>query len=439
MKWLQALPLALATLAADDNWPQFRGPGASGVGGGSPPVEWNGEKGRSIRWKTEIPGLGFSSPVIWRDRIFLTTAVSAKGVYELKLGLYGNIQPVNDEGSQTFSVYCLDRKSGKVLWKRDVASREPKVKRHPKSTHANPSAATDGRYVTVFFGSEGLYTFDVNGKLLWQKDFGTLDAGFFMVPAAQWGFSSSPVIHNGVIIIQADVQKDSFLAAFDAATGKELWRTARADVPTFGTPAVASYTDGGAKGLQVAVNGFKHIGGYDFKTGKELWRMRGTGDIPVPTPVSLGNLIVFTSAHGPGRPIYAVRTDAAGDLNENRAGLAWSQERAGNYMQTPVLHDGLAYFCFDNGVLTVFQLATGERIYQQRLGEGKSGFSSSPVLAGGRLYVTNEEGRTYVVAAGREYKLLAENELGEQVMASPALSENTLYLRGRRHLFAIGK
>ena len=438
---LTAIFVTAAIAAAADsgsNWPQFRGPDGSGIGNGAPPVQWDGEKGDHVLWKTEIRGLGHSSPVVWGERIFVTSAVPAAGEATLKVGLYGDIKPVEGEGPQTFNVYCLDRKSGKILWQRAAASGQPKIKRHPKSTHANPTPATDGKTLIVSFGSEGLFAFDFNGKQLWKKDFGVLDSGFYMVPDAQWGFASSPVIHDGKIVIQADVQKNSFLAALDAATGKELWRTPRGDVPTFGTPAVVPYTAEGANGLQVVVNGWKQIGGYDLATGKELWRMKGGGDIPVPTPVFMDGLIIITSAHGSERPIYAIRTDAAGELTPGSNAIAWTQQRAGNYMQTPLLHGGLGYFCFDNGVLSVYQLSSGERLYQQRLGAGSSGFSSSPVMAGDHLYVTNEEGHTFVLAPGRDYKLLAQNELGETVMATPAIADGVLYFRGRKHLFAVG-
>ncbi|HET8549406.1 MAG TPA: PQQ-binding-like beta-propeller repeat protein [Bryobacteraceae bacterium] len=429
---------ALCAMAAEPRWPQFRGPDASGIGTGTPPLEWSGESGKNVLWKTEIPGLGHSSPVIWGDRIFLTSAVPESGDASLKVGLYGDITPVESEGVHAFNLYCIDRKTGKIVWQRTAARAKPEIKRHPKSTHANPTPATDGKHVVAFFGSDGLFTYDMNGKLLWQKDFGLLDAGFFMLPGAQWGFASSPVIREGKLIILADVQKDSFLAAFDVDTGRQLWRTARNDVPTWGTPAVAPYTAGGAKREQIVVNGWKHIGGYDFATGKELWKMEGGGDIPVPTPVYQDGVIVITNAHGLGRPVYAVRTDAEGDITKSKAGIVWSQDRSGNYMQTPLLLGGLAYLCFDNGVLTVFDLKSGERQYQQRLGAGTSGYSSSPVTAGDRLYITNEEGKTFVLATGREYKLLAENELGETVMATPAIADGVLYIRGRKHLFAIG-
>ncbi len=432
------LLVAAASFAADANWPQFRGPASSGVGTGSPPAEWNVEAGKNIRWKTEIGGLGYSSPVIWGDKIFLTSSVPAAGESMQKLGLYGDIKPVEGEGTQSFEVYCLERKSGKILWQRTATSGSPKIKRHPKSTHANPTPATDGKHLVVFFGSEGLYTYDLNGKLLWKQDLGLLDSGFYMVPDAQWGFASSPIIHGGKVLIQADVQKNSFLAAFDVNTGKELWRTARKDVPTFSTPAIAPYTAAGPKGQQIVVNGWKQIAGYDPATGKELWTMTGGGDIPVPTPVSLDGLIIVTNAHGKGRPIFAIKTDAAGDITGNTAALAWKQDNSGNYMETPLLTNGVGYFCLDNGVFTAYQLRTGEKLYQQRLGGGTTGFTSSPVAADGRLYLTNEDGHTYVLALGNEYKLLAENDLGETVMATPAISDGVLYVRGRKHLFAIG-
>ncbi|MSV29852.1 MAG: pyrrolo-quinoline quinone [Bryobacterales bacterium] len=438
MKLASLLLASTSLFAAESNWPQFRGAGANSLGTGAPPVKWNGETGENILWKADVPGLGHSSPVIWGDRIFVSTSISADGgAASLKLGLYGDIKPVEGEGKQSFDVLCFERKSGKLLWQRTAASGVPKVKRHTKSTHANPTPATDGKHLVVSFGSEGLYTYDLNGKLLWKKDLGILDAGFFRVPSAQWGYASSPVIHGDMVIVLADVQKDSFLAAFDIKTGKEMWRTARGDVPTFGTPAVGPHAAGGTTGLQVVVNGWKHTGGYDLKTGKELWRLNGGGDIPTPTPVFDGGVVVVTSAHGSDRPIFAIRTDAAGDITGRKEAMAWAQERAGNYMQTPLIADGIGYFCMDNGILSVFQMATGEKLYQQRLGGGVSGFSGSPVAAGGRLYITNEDGHSYVIEQGGAYKLVAENDLGETVMSTAAILDGVIYARGRSHLFAI--
>ena len=277
---------AIGAMAADSNWPQFRGPDASGVGAGSPPTEWNVETGKNVLWSVEIPGLGHSSPVIWGDRIFLTSAVSEAGEAKLKTGLYGDIGSVPDEGAQKFTVYCIDRKTGKIVWQQVATAGIPKIKRHPKSTHASPTPATDGKHLVVSFGSEGLYVYDLKGKLEWKKDLGVLDSGFYMVPDAQWGFASSPIIHDGVVIVQADVQKNSFLAAFDIANGKELWRTPRKDAPTFGSPAVVPYTGAGASGLQVVVNGWNaEIAGYDFQDRKGIVDAERRRRCPLPAPV----------------------------------------------------------------------------------------------------------------------------------------------------------
>ena len=281
------------------NWPAFRGLKAAGTADGyDTPAFWDVEKNTNILWKAAIPGLGHSSPIVWENRIYLTTAISGLEDPELKVGLYGSIQPVEDDTVHKFNVYCLDKQTGKVLWERTAHEGIPEVKRHPKATHANSTPATDGEHLVAFFGSEGIFCYDMDGKLLWKKDFGLLESSFFMVPTAQWGFASSPAIHKGVVVVQVDVLKDSFLAALDIKTGKEIWRTTRSDVPTWSTPTIHE----GKGKTQVIVNGFKHIGGYDFKTGQELWKLGGGGDIPVPTPVVSGDLVFINGAHGKMSP-----------------------------------------------------------------------------------------------------------------------------------------
>ena len=440
--------LSVSTLGAGEaagggmdaaHWPQFRGPLARGIADGKPlPVTWGGKEGANVAWRTPIPGLGHSSPAIWGDRLFVTTAISEADTAGIRTGLYGDIAPVDDESSHRFELWCLDRRSGEVLWKRLAYEGAPRVKRHTKSTHANPTPAVDGQRVVVSFGSEGLYAYDLDGELLWKKDLGLLDSGFYTVPAAQWGFGSSPVLHDGRVIVQADVQKNSFLAAFDAATGNQLWRTARDEVPTWSTPTVH---EGGGR-TQVIVNGFKHIGGYDFATGRELWRMKGTGDIPVPTPYVVDERIFLTSSHGFGSPIYVIKTSAEGSIERDDAGnhphLAWSKPRGGSYMPTTVVYEGLLYVCRDNGALTVYDAATGEPRDQKRLGGGSAGFVAAGVAGDGKIYFTDEDGVTHVVKAGRKITVLAENELGEVVLASPAIADGTIYFRTRDHVVAIG-
>jgi outer membrane protein assembly factor BamB len=422
------------------NWPAFRGTQASGVlEGHALPERWDAGKGESVRWKTAIPGLGHSSPVIWGDRVFVTTAVR-EGDAELKVGLYGDIGSVTESLDHRWMLYCLDKKTGAILWERAVHQGVPIMKRHPKSSHANSTPATDGKHIVTFFGSEGLFCHDFEGNLLWRKDFGPLDSGYFLSPTAQWGFASSPVIHGNVVLVQCDVQTNSFLAALDLRDGTELWRTSREEVPTWSTPTVHA----GPGRAQVILNGYKHIGAYDLKNGAELWKLRGGGDIPVPTPIIGHGLVFIMNAHGKMAPIYAIRLDAAGDISledgasENK-GVAWSKTRGGNYMQTPILYGEYLYACSDSGILACYDARTGEQFFRERLGKGGSGYTASPVGGDGKLYYTSEQGTVFVVKPGREFNVIATNEMGELCMATPAISEGTLFFRTRNHLVAIGK
>lgn len=432
----------LQSASADEaRWPSFRGTSAQGVAEGHPlPEKWNVEKAEGVVWKTNLPGLGLSSPVLWGDRLFLTTAVREGKDEELKVGLYGDIAAIKEDVPQSWRVLCLDRNTGKVLWDREAHKGVPKVKRHAKSSHANSTAATDGKHVVAFFGSEGLYCYDMNGELKWKKDFGLLDSGFYMVPDAQWGFGSSPVIHEDRVIIQCDVQKGSFLAALDIKDGKEIWRTPRDEVPTWSSPTIHREGDQ----TQIIVNGYKHIGGYDFANGKELWKLVGGGDIPVPTPVVRDGVAFITNAHGFMSPIYAIRTSARGTLPKPGGAtpsehLAWFEPSSGNYMQTPILYGDYLYMCRDNGVLSCYEAKSGKRMYRERLGDGSTGFTASAVAGDGKLYFTSEEGDVFVVKAGPTFGLLATNPLAEYCMATPAIASGRLYFRTQRHVVCIGQ
>ena len=369
--------------------------------------------------------------------MFLTTAVKkGEGEQELKVGLYGDIFPVKDESEYTFELHCLDKNTGDELWSRVCWEGVPAVKRHPKGSHAAPSPATDGERVLAFFGGEGLYAYDMDGNPIWEVDLGPMDSGFFMMPAAQWGFSSSPILHEGMAIVQCDQQKGSFLAALDANTGEEIWRTEREEVPTWSTPTVLVTEDRS----QVVCNGFKHAGGYDLETGKELWNLGGGGDIPVPTPICVGDMIFLTNAHGGKAPIWAIEASAEGEIqlsDKEPEGMAWSKSRRGNYMQTPLAFGESIYFCSDAGIMSAFDVFTGEQKYRERLGDGRTGFTSSPVAANGNLYYASEEGDVHVVR-GEDFKLISVNSLGEECMATPAISEGVLYYRTRSNVIAIG-
>lgn len=432
------IPLALTLASNAADWPQFRGLQASGVDTGKAlPTAWNVETGQNVRWQTPVPGLGHASPIIAGDRIYVATAVGP-GDAELRVGLYGDIQPLTEDSPHQWRLLAIERATGKLLW--NVLGHEavPRVKRHPKATHCNSTPATDGKHIVTIFGSEGLFCFDPDGKLLWKKDLGPMDSGFFSVPSAQWGFASSPIIHDGKVIVLCDVQTNSFLAAFDLPTGNELWRTTRADVPTWSCPTIVETV--GRK--QIVVNGWHHSGGYNFGDGKELWRLQGGGDIPVPTPIFANGLIYLTSAHGKLRPLRAVRPDATGDITHSapdgtNAAIVWVHPRQGNYMQSPIAVGNWVYGCTDGGVLTCFDARSGKIIYSERLGVTQ-GYTASPVSDGRHLYFAGETGRTIVVPVGEKFSVAATNDLGEICLATPAIADGTIFFRTQKKLIAIG-
>ena len=424
-----------------ENWPSFRGIRASGIAGGQDiPLNWNAEKGINIMWKIKIPGLGHSSPVVWKDRVFITTAVGKDEEPFLKVGRYGESPDNPEKFTHHFNVYCIDKNSGKIVWKKTAYRGIPKVKRHIKSSHANSTIAADGKHVVAFFGSEGVYCYNMEGKLLWKKDLGYLDAGAFDAPGIQWGFGSSPIIYKEKLIVLCDVNNQSFIAAFNVATGKEIWRTLRDEVPTWGTPTVHEAKDR----VQVIVNGYKHIGSYDVETGKGLWRLSGGGDVPVPTPVVAHDLVFITNAHGRLNPIYAIKLNAHGDISlakgeKSNEYVSWYKPRRGVYQSTPIVYGDYLYLVSGSGVLTCYKAKTGEQVYRERITGRRSAYTASPVAADGRLYFSDEYGNIQVIKAGPKYEHLAANKMGESCLASPAISGGMLFIRTNRHLFGIGK
>ena len=436
----RAPKLPVAAPAAG-SWPSFRGAGATGVADGQDlPDTWNAATGDGILWRTPIPGLAHSSPVVWGDRIFVTSAVSSRGNATFKPGLYGDGDASEDRSRHKWMVYAIDKRTGKVVWERAAAEEEPRNKRHIKSTYASASPATDGRIVVAWFGSQGVFAFDVNGNPVWKVDVGRVDIGAYDIPSYEWGPASSPIIWKDFVFIQCDTQADSFMLALDAQTGKTIWKTDRQELPSWGTPTVITT----AGGDELVTNASNYIRAYDPRTGKELWRLGGSSKITAPTPFLASSLVIVASGRAPERPLFAVRPGARGDLTlpkdqSSNSGVAWSKQGRGSYMPTPLVYDGILYVLANNGVFDAYEIETGKEIYRQRLEPVGSGFSASPVAADGRIYVTSEDGDIIVIAAGREFKKLGSSAIGELVMATPALSDRAMYVRGVSTLFAIGK
>lgn len=424
------------------NWPSFRGPGASGVAEGrATPVKWDTEKSVGVVWKTAIPGLAHSSPVVWGNTVFITTAVTSAAKDETRFGLYGDVAPVKDDPSHTWKVYALDKATGKVLWERTAHAGLPKVKRHPKSTHADSTPATDGKHVVALFGSNGLFAYDVKGKLLWKQDLGVLDSGWFYDPDYQWEHGSSPVIYKNLVIVQADVQKDSFIAAYDLKTGKQVWKTMReGELSGWSSPTVYE----GKTRAELITSGAKAVRGYDPLTGKELWRLGPMSEIATPTPFVAHDLIYVTTGYAPIQPIYAIRPGASGDISlkdgkESSDFVAWSKQRGGPYMPTPLVYGEHLYTVSNQGVVIAYNAKTGERIYQQRIADKGGAFTASPVASGGKIYLSSEDGEIFVFKAGAKHELLATNPMGEVLMATPAISDGMLIVRGVKHVFGVAE
>ena len=427
--------LLAASPAAAQNWPSFRGPDGNGVAAAAatPPDSWDVSSSRNIAWQTAVPGLAHSSPIVWGDRIYVTTAVASAGKAGVKTGAAG-IDSADDMVAHSWRLIAVDRRTGNVAWDREVHKGLPRMKRHIKASHASATPATNGQVIVALLGSEGLFCFDMNGGLKWRQDLGVMDVGLVDDPTYQWGPASSPTIYESLVIVQNDRHKDSYVAAFDLATGKEVWRAAHDEYPSWATPAIAR----GATRTEVVTNGGKYIRGLDVKTGRELWRLSDDNtQVKVPTPIVSGNTVIVTGGYpGGGRPIYAIRLGGSGELRTS--GLAWRAERGSPYTSTPILYEGILYACTDNGILSAYDPANGERIYQQRVGRGGSGFSASPIAAAGRLYLASEDGDVFVVRAGRKYELLATNRMGEVLMATPAVAGNMLIVRTQTQLVGIG-
>ena len=436
--------LALGTVALglapeQSTWFYWRGPSTDGMAVGDAPLHWGDNQ--NIKWKTDIPGRGMSSPVIWGDQIFLTTAVktdaaasrapaeppAAAGASAGAMRGFGLSTP-GPQPEHKFVVMSLDRKTGKILWERTAATATPHEGHHPQyGSFASNSPVTDGRNVYAFFGSRGMFCYDLKGNLVWQKDFGVQ-----MKMRMAFGEGMGPVISGDRLILVFDYEGDSFMAVLDKSTGKEIWRVSREERSNWSAPLVVEYK--GQKQIVVAAS--NKVRSYDFNTGKVIWECGGLGANTIPHPVRQDDLILVMSGYQNPK-LMAIRLGREGDLTGTDA-IVWSQTRGNSYTPSPVLHDNKLYVLTDNGMISCYNAKTGEPYYhQQRLPKSYS-FKSSPVGANGKLYLASENDDIIVLRMGEKYEVLATNTLTDQMfVATPAIMDGEIFLRGQNRLFCI--
>jgi outer membrane protein assembly factor BamB len=435
--------LTLAILAsflfgvfADDRWPQFRGPQSTGVVEDPQlPDKWSATE--NVAWKTDIPGLGWSSPIVWGDRIFVTSVISAAEIEPPKKGLYfGGERYGVPKDEHRWMVYCVDWKTGKILWQQEAFRGAPKTTRHLKNSYASETPVTDGERVYAYFGNLGLFCYDLNGKLVWKQ----------MIEPARtrfgWGTAASPVVYKDRIYIINDNDEKSFFAAYDKKTGQEVWKVEREIGTNWATP----YVWENKQRTEIIVPATKAVRSYDL-SGKVLWEFRGMSSIAIPTPFSKFDLLYIASGYvgDQHRPVYAIRPGATGDisLKEGETGnqfIAWYLRQGGPYNPSPIVYGDHYYTLYDRGFFTAHDAKTGQEVYgKQRIDPAAGAFTSSPWAYNGKIFCLSEDGDTFVIQAGAEYKLLGKNSLDEMCMATPAIARGSLVLRTASKLYRISK
>ena len=428
----------LAQGSTQAHWPQWRGPFFNGLARGDAPTEWNDTK--NIKWKANIPGRGFSTPVIWGDRIFLTTAVptgkpaTAQPTATDQAPGGGGRRAGGDAGPQAehrFDVLALDRKTGKLLWQKTAKVAVPHEGYHRTyGSFASNSPSTDGRYVYVSFGSRGIYCYDFNGKLIWEKD-----VGVQMKMRLAFGEGSAPLLMDDRLIAVFDHEGGgSFIVALDKRTGKELWRVPRDEGSSWSTPLAIQHNGR----TQVVVPATRKVRSYDPQNGNVLWEAAGLGSNVIPVPVYSDDLVYVMSGHRDPR-LMAVKLGKEGDLTNSDA-IVWNHTRGLAYTTSPVLHENKLYVVTDNGMVSAFNAVTGEPFYAQVRLPGSYNFKASPVAANGKLYLATENEDVVVLKLGEKFEVLATNKLADQVfIATPVIADGEIFLRGQNTLFCISE
>jgi len=417
-----------------DNWPQWRGPAGQGIAEGDYPDTWSSTE--NVAWKTEIRGRGHSSPVVWGDRIFLTSNIEGEEIpgrlapdhigYDLKPG-YLHPDSVGADYEQRLVVLAVDANSGELLWERTVFDGPVYDNRHRKNTYASSTIATDGERVYAYFEAEGLHVFDLDGNLVWQVWFGGL-------AKAGLGPGTSPILFGDLLIVQADQEMGdgSFIAGLDRKTGRQVWRTDRSTRRSWATPILVQTGDEAGSQTVLVASGAEAVIGYDPATGAELWRTEGTRSHPIPSYVA-GNGLVFATAGSQAKVAMAIRPDPGPD--EDR--IVWRYNKGTAYVPSPIAYGDYLYLLTDRGIVTCLDAKTGEVVYEGGRVPVPATFTASPVAFGGKILLTSEDGDTFVMRAGPEHEIIRTNSLDEPVYASPALADGMIFIRGARHLFAI--
>ena len=436
-------PTTLNALLANElgqDWPQWRGPSASGAAAASakPPLRWS--ESENIRWKVKVPGAGSSTPIVWKDRVYVSTAVKTDRVKENQEDAAPAPQAEQEsrEGGRRFGggpaptnlyeflVLAYDRGTGKEVWRTKVTEEVPHEAGHETNSFASASPVTDGQRLYVSFGSRGVFCLDLDGTVLWDRDFGSMQT------RNAFGEGSSPAVHEGTLVLPWDHEGDSFVVAMDAAMGEEKWRVARDERSTWATPLITEYQGR----TQVILNGQNRVRSYDLANGELIWECGGQAGNPIPSPVRYqDNVICMTGFRG--YAIYSIPLSAQGDITGTDQ-VSWVQEDAAPYVPSPLLYQGQLYYVKANtGVLVSRSAETGDIVIDTtRLPEISSVYAS-PVAAGGHVYLTGRDGTTLVLKHGSTFDPVATNKLDEEIDASAAIADNQIYFRGSQHLYCI--
>ena len=416
-----------------DNWPQFRGPNAAGIAEGARlPETWSATE--HVAWKTAIPGRGWSSPIVWGDRIFVTSVVASGEIEPPRKGLYFGGERPASAAEHRWMVYAVDWATGKIVWEREAHRGAPPVARHLKNSYASETPITDGERLYAYFGNVGLFCFDLSGKPLWSQRWDVRPMRY------GWGTAASPVLHQGRLFVVNDNDEQSFLIALDARTGRTIWRVDRQERSNWATPFIWEND----RRTEIVTPGTGKIRSYDVD-GKPLWELGPMSSITIPTPFARFGLLYVASGYvgDPVRPVYAIRPGASGDITLGKDQttsefIAWHLPQGGPYNPSPLVYGDYYYTLYDRGFITCHDARTGKEIYAKvRIDPETSAFTASPWAYNGRIFALSEEGDTYVIQAGPDYKLLGKNRLNEFSMATPAIARDSVLLRTDSHLYRI--